>query len=322
MPTAQIPRGANLELFVKEQTDFKTAATGNYGTTAAYTWPLSEAQPDEDDPLLGTTKTNTRDQIEPAPGLSTMTGQPVVPLDFSLSGLWLKLLFGAPSTSGSGPNYTHAFASGGVVLPEITVERKLAKASGSIFIQQRGIMVDKATWNVSRGAGFARMSLDLMGYGEFNLGGSSGAGTPTALPTRDPIAAALGIYKIDGSQASILDLSLTYANGLASRDEPGDARVSGYDIGDGALTGTMRLRFRDMTLYDAAVAGTRHAGEVLFQKTADRSLKLAMASVKLARSGVSVEGPGFIDQTFNLRAEQTASAAMMVATLKSAIATL
>ena len=321
MPTAQLPRGANLEIFLKEQSDFKTAATGNYNRTAVYTWPVGEEQPDEDDPLLGTLKTNTRDAIEPAPGLSTMTGSPVVPLDFSLSGVWLKSLLGAPVTTGSSPDYTHTFSSGGLVLPELTVERKMAKASGSVFIQQRGIMVNKATFNASRTGGYARLALEVMGYGEFSLG-STGAGTPVALPTRDPIAAVLGIYKIDTVQAAVLDVSLAYDNKLAERPEIGDARVAGYDIGESTLTGTIRLRFRDTTLYEAAIAGTRHAGELSFTKSAARSLTLAMASVKLARTGVPNEGPGFIDQTFNLRAEQTASAAMLVATLKSAIATL
>jgi len=319
MPTAQVPRGAGTEIFVKEQSDFKTAATGNYQTTAAYSWPVQEEQPDEDDPLLGATKNNTRDAIEPAPGSPTLSGQPVVPLDFSLIGIWLKALLGSPETTGDDGDYEHVFESGQVVLPELTVERKMARASGSIFLQHRGIMVDQMTLQASRQAGYARATLSVVGYGEFGLSASA-AGTPAALPTRDPIAAALGIYKIDTVSAALLECSLTYANNLQPREEIGDARLAGFDIGDASLTGSIRLRIRDRTIYDAAADGTLHAGEMLWQKSATRSLSWAMPKVKLQKTGLPNEGPGFIDQTFNLRCHQDASAPMLTATLKSAIA--
>ena len=69
-----------------------------------------EEQPLEDDPLLGTPTHNTRDQIEPALGLPSMAGQAIVPMDFTLSGRWLKGLLGAASTSGTSPNFSHVLS--------------------------------------------------------------------------------------------------------------------------------------------------------------------------------------------------------------------
>lgn len=321
MPTAQSPRGATVEIYHKEQTDFKTAATGNYSRTLAYSYGLTEAKPFEQDPLLGLTKHNTRDQTEPGPGLAELSGDVVVPLDFGHLGYWLKTGLGAPQTSGSDPNYTHVFASGAVALTERTIERKLVASGGNIFIQHVGVFVNSIAIQASRQAGYGRLTLGCSGYAENNLGASSGAGTPAALVARDPIAAALGIYKIDTVQAAVLEVNATYNNNLAMRDETGDARISGFDIDEATLTGTIRLRFRNSTLYDAAIAGTSHAGEILFQKSANRSLSWAMPVVRLERTGVPTEGPGGIEQTFNLRAEQTDAAAMLTVTLKGGVAT-
>lgn len=319
MTTTQIPRGANLSLFFKDQTSFKTAATGNYSTTIAYSYSLGETKPLEDDPILGTTKNNTRDMTEPGPGLGSMAGQIVVPVDFSHLGYWLKSAHGAPSTSGTNPDYTHVFASGGVVLPAKTIERQLLKNGGTVINQQIGVMVNGYTLSVSRAAGFQRMTLDCVGYSEATLG-PTGAGTPVAAVARAPFAAALGIYKIDTVQAALLDLTLNFSNGLVGREELGDARMSGYDIGDCSLTGSFRLRFRDTTLYDAAIAETPHAGELLFQASAARSLKYAMPNVRIERVGIPIDGPGFIDQTFNFRCHQDASNPMTTVTLKGAVA--
>lgn len=315
MPTAQLPRGANLECLVKKQSAFKTPADGNYKRTLVYSFGMAEQAPFEDDNILGLTKDNTRDATQPGPGLSTMAGSIVAPLDFSHLRYWLELALGTPTTTGE-EDFVHTFESGAVALPEATIERVMARSGGSVFLQSVGVMVDRMTLAASRQAGFARMTLECVGYGENKLN-ATGAGTPVALATRDPIAAALGVYKIDSATAArVLEVNLTYANNLQPRDEIGDGRVSGFDIDVATLTGSLRMRFENMTLFDAAVAGTSHAGELLFEKSADRSLSWAMPAVRLERVGVPNEGPGGIDVTFNLRAEQMADAPMLTSVLK------
>jgi hypothetical protein len=61
------------------------------------------------------------------------------------------------------------------------------------------------------------------------------------------------------------------------------------------------VRLTDTTLFDEAVATTPHAGELPFEKSADRSLSLAMPIVRLERPPIAVEGPGFLDVTYNQR---------------------
>ena len=202
------------------------------------------------------------------------------------------------------------------MLPEVTAERKLAKASGNIFIQQRGIMVNTMNVRAVRESGYARLTLGLVGYGEFNLGVSSGAGTPTAMLPRDPVPASIGVYKIDNVDTAVLEVNLTFSNNLVELPLSSDERPSGFDLGDSSLGGSIRIRFRDMTLYDAAVAGTEHSGTLLFQKNANREFRWLMQRCRLQKTGVAVEGPGGIDQTFTLRCNQYQTLPMLVATLK------
>jgi hypothetical protein len=280
---------------------------------------MAESRPYQDDPILGTPRQNDRDSTEPSQDVSSFGGPIVVPLDFSHLRYWLELLLGAPSTSGSSPDFVHTFNSGALMLPEATIERKLARSGGSIFLQSIGIMANRATLQASRQGGFARLSLDCTGYGEDKLS-ASGAGTPIAAAARDPIHAALGIYKKGGTPLGrVLEAILTYDNMLSAREEIGDIRVSGYDFSEPAkLTGTLRVRLTDTTLFDEAVAATPHAGELLFEKSANRSLSLLMPIVRMERPPIAVEGPGFLDVTYNLRAEQDSDTAMLTAVLKGA----
>jgi hypothetical protein len=318
--TAQLPRGSNLELFIRKQSAFKTPATGNYLRAPVYSYGVIETQPNIDDPLLGLTKTNSRDKTEAAKDLATCQGPIVAPLDFTYLRYWMEMVFGAPTTTGADGDFVHTFVSGGVSLPAATVERKMLKNGGSILFQTIGVMANTMQIQASRQGGYARVSMDCLAYGEAILG-STGAGTPEDLAVRDPIAAALGVYKIGGAAAEVLECNLTYSNDLQPIDAIGDARVSGFDLGDSGVTGTLRMRFRDTTLQAQAIAGTTHAGELLFQKSATRSLSWSMPIVRLEPAGIPNEGPGFIDQTFTLRAEQDASAAALTAVLKGGVET-
>lgn len=320
MATANLPRGSNLEIFTKQQSGgFKTAASGNYVKTPLYSYGVGRRQPFSDDPILGGVKDNGFDQTEPGPGLVEVGGALVAPLDFAHSGLWLASAFGAPDTSGADSDFVHVFMSGKAVLPERTIERKMQKASGAILLQTVGLLINEVSLQASRQEGYARLSMQAVGYDEVDLGASSGAGTVPDMWARDPIAAALGVYKIDTVAAALLECNVTYQNNLEGRPEIGDARMAGYDPGDKRLTGTLRMRLRDMTLVSAAQAGTSHAGELLFQKSSTRLLSWAMPKVRLERPEINNEGPGGIDVTFNLRAEQTEDAPMLTVTLKGGV---
>jgi hypothetical protein len=322
MPTAQLPRGSNLELSIKKQSAFKSPAAGNYLRTVAYSYAMNEARPLQDNPILGGLKHNTRDATAATQGVSTHSGQIEVPLDFSHVRYWLELALGAPVTSqpdSGDPDFVHVFSSGLAVLPEATIERRMAKSSGAMFIQDVGVMVNGFSLQVSRQGGIQRVSLDCVGYGQNSLSVTA-AGTPVSPVTEEPILAALGVYKKGGvALGRVLSFDLNYSNNLGAREEIGDWRVAGFDPDVASLTASMRVRLTDATLFDEAIANTPHEGELLFEKSATRALSFVMPTLRPERPPVPNEGPGFLDVTYSLRGEQTSDEPMLTATLKNGV---
>lgn len=317
MTTSALPRGKTLEVLVKDQTDFSTAATGNYTRTYIYKQTLSEKRPLEADPLLGTPRQNNRDTTAPAPGLPTHNGQIEAPLCLNHTGLWLKSTFGAPTTTNSSGNYTHTFVSGGEVIPFKTFESKI----GDNFIQHRGLLVSKLSIDAGRTSGYRMISLDMVGRSEHKLV-SSGGGTPASPMALDQVAATVGVFKINGvTVADIMSVSLEYDNKPAPKDYLGDEYISGYDLDEEAtLTGNIKLRFRTMALYDLAAANTAFAAELLFERGANNSLSFAAPALRMERQGIEISGPGGIEQTFAFQGSQTSGAAMLSVVLKNQIA--
>lgn len=316
-----LPKGSGIDVLFKDESAYGTPPSGNWTPTFIYSHALEEKAPEEDDNLLGQPRNNNRDATEPAPGLPTHGGPMVVPLCLNHIGYWLRLAFGAPTTTGTDPDYVHVFASGAESLPSRSIEIKTPKVGGNIFMQHAGIMLDKFAIEVSRAGNYERMNLDLVGKQETKLTATAG-GTPSAAAALDRILNTQGIFKIDDVQAQIMQISANYDNRLKSLDEVGDVHASGYDSDeDATFTGSIRLRFRDATLYDMAVARTLFAGEILLQKSAARSLSLKSPNMRLERAGLPITGPGGIEQSFNFRCQQSADDPMLTATLKSATAT-
>lgn len=317
MATSALPRGKTIELALKSESVFGTPPSGNWTKTLAYSQTPGFKKPYQDDPILGLGRTNNRDTTEPAPGLIVNDPSIVVPVDFNHIGLWLYAMFGAAAVTGSGDPYTHVFSSGLEVLPWRTHEWKLAS---SLFLQDVGLVGSKFDIEMNRAAGFQRATVGLMGQTQIKAG-STGAGTPAAMWARDEAIANIGTFKVNGSvAANIMSVKASYDNKITPQDYVGNPLRTGFDLDNEAtFSGTMTLRFVDSTYYDLAVGGTAFSGEMLWSKSSDRSLSLLAANMRLEPDSPAVGGPGKIEQTFNFRAEQSAAAAMLVATLKSLV---
>jgi hypothetical protein len=154
---------------------------------------------------------------------------------------------------------------------------------------------------------------------------STGGGTPAAMWARDECTAALGVFKINGTTAAnIISVKGKYDNKAVPQEYVGNPLRSGADLDvEATFDGTIQLRFTDATYYDLATPSgllpAAFSGEMLWSKSANRSLSLLAANMRLEPIGIPISGPGKIEQTFNFRAEQSASAAMLVATLKSLV---
>jgi hypothetical protein len=267
--------------------------------------------------LLGLDRQNNRDSTEPAPGLITLDDSIVVPVDFNHIGVWLYALFGAAVVTGAADPYTHVFSSGLEVLPWRSHEWKLASA---LFEQDVGLVGSKLDIEMSRAGGFQKATVALMGRTQNKIT-VTGGGTPTAAWAREPCSAASGVFKVAGAAAAnIMSVKASYDNKIMPQDYVGSELRSGFDLDNEAtFNGSIDLRFTDSTYYDLAVAGTPFTGEMVWTKSASRSLALYAAAMRLEPVGIPIQGPGRIQQSFNFRCEQTSGAAMLVATLKSLV---
>ncbi|MGE0038068.1 MAG: phage tail tube protein [Xanthobacteraceae bacterium] len=317
MATSALPRGKVTDFLLKSETTFGEAPSGNWTKTFIYSFTPGFRQPYENDALLGLARHNNRDTTQPAPGLIVNDPGLVVPIDFNHIGLWLYALFGAASVSGAGDPYTHSFSSGLEVLPWRSHERKYANV---LFYQDLGQVANTLELEMSRAAGFQRATLGFMGQTEAKVT-STGGGTPAAAWAREDCPAALGVFKVNGTAAAnIMSVKAKYDNKITPQDYVGSLLRSGFDLdSEATFDGSIDLRFTDSTYYDLAIAGTAFSGEMLWSKSSDRSLSLLAANMRLEPVGVPIQGPGKIQQTFNFRAEQSDSDAMLVATLKSSV---
>jgi hypothetical protein len=318
MPTSALPRGKTIELALKSETVFGTPPSGNWTKTLCYSQTPGFKQPFQDDPVLGVTRTNNRDTTEPAPGLIVNDPSIVVPVDFNHFGLWLYAMFGAASVTGSSDPYTHVFSSGLEVLPWRSHEWKLASG---LFLQDVGLVGSKLDIEMSRSPGFQKATVTFMGQTQIKAT-STGAGTPASMWAREECNASLGVFKVNGTNAAnIMNVKGGYDNKLTPQEYVGNPLRSGFDLDSEATwSGSITLRFTDSTYYDLAVAGTAFSGEMLWSKSGSRSLSLLTANMRLEPESPPISGPGKIEQTFNFRSEQSSSAAMLVATLKSSVA--
>lgn len=323
MPTIATPRGETITALIKDETTFGTLPSGNWTQTVLYSHGLKQAQPFQDDPVLGGPRTNDRDTTTPATGLPNLSGPIVVPLDFNHIGIWLKGAFGAATDTGSGDPYTHVFKSGNEVIPSRSMEVGVKNVGGSpVYMTYSGLYVSKLSLDLERAAGTQQVSCDLMGRQELKNASTSG-GSPSAAWATDVAAKAIGVFQIASvTVADITKVSLAYDNKLIARPDVGDA--GGYPLnyefdGEATCTGSITLRFRATTLYDDAVAASSFAGSMLFSKSSNRSLTILGNAMRLERDGVPITGPGGIVQTFNFRCEQSVSAEMLTVTLKSLV---
>jgi hypothetical protein len=305
--------------FATELSSYGTPAASGYRYAHYYKSNLRATKPIESDPIIGSGLNNYRDNGAVAPTLTEHGGSLELPLCLNQIGDWLRLVFGAPSTSGS-TNYTHVFSSGLTTLPTATIE---VNPVGSDFRQHVGCAVRSMKLDLGDAAGYQRVILDMLGFGE-NILGSTGAGTPAAAKTYDPQARTLGEVLLGGASVGVLlGASMTYETGLIQdRYIDGSANFGGAVLAEQAqFSGELRIRYTGNTLDAAAVAGTSQALQIRFVKGANNSISFDAPACVLGRAGVAIEGPGGIEQTLPFRCNQTSGAAMLAVTLKNQQAT-
>lgn len=318
MATTPIAKGRLTELLLADEATFGTAPSTGYKPTVYYTHSLKQARPLEDDPQIGGGLNNGNDSTEQQQGLPDVAGDIVVPADLAHFGYWLKLLLGAPTTTGT-TNYVHAFSSGAATLPTRTAELKYGASNFHQFV---GLGAKTLAMDISDQGGKQRATISMIGKKRVLLS-ASGAGTPAAIAAFDPLAATLGSLLIDDVAAgSVLSMRLNFDSGIAvDRYADGDEYASAIVIAnDAKLSGEIRVRYSGQTLEAIADAKTAKKLEFRWSKSTNNSLSFVAGQAFLEPAGAPVTGPGGIDSSFSFQASQTSAAAMLAVTLKNQIA--
>jgi hypothetical protein len=309
-------QGSVFKLRTRQETTEGTAAAGNYDQVPCMSFSLTPQQGMEQDAVLSSSA--RRAKADPIYGLVRVQGEARVPLDTVHIGRWLKLLLGAPVTTGA-VDFTHVFKDGGASLPTNSFE----KAFPDITRFEMAVGARVNTMAVQIGTdGAAEATMGLMALAE-TTAAVTAAGTPV-VTAYERFQRVNGAVARGGSAlAAVTGGDFTITNDMemvaAVRN---DFRMEGIDFGLSGATGTVTLRFLDHTLRTAALARTPADMRYTLTISATREIEFRFPRAFLAAQGNPIEGPRGISQTFRFAAADDAALACAVqVTLKNQVTT-
>jgi len=263
--------------------------------------PLASHSLGEERPLITSDLIGLgREMQDPTPDVATNDGDMVVPVDVRNFGKWLKLFFGAPTTTGSTGDYEHAFVSGASALPSMAIE--IGAPEVPSFSVMRGARGNQLRIGMSR-SGLLNAQCSLVCIGETDpVSATVGAASPAEMAVlRFPQAA--GYVKKDGvALGSVIGADFVYSNDLEKVETiQADGRIEDSDPGQAMMSGSVTVRFKDNTLQTAATSGTPI--DLTFGWTVgDFSLMFDVPRVFLPKAKRSITGPKGIQAVFNWQA--------------------
>jgi hypothetical protein len=301
------------------ESSYGSAPADGYIDGAFYTHGLQEVRQKNEDPVLGVANQNDRDTARIMEGLPNLAGDLVAPVCLNFMGDLLRLVFGAPSSSGSDP-YTHVFSSGADILPTASLQLPRRKSGGVTKYQGfNGVAANTMRISAQKADGVQQVSLGLVGRNEEDTTETVKDATPTAR-AYSPLAASLAAITLGGVSGRIRSIDLTYNNGLeVQNDMDGTPYPTGVEAGPSSLAISFTARYRDEAILDIGAARTEQALSLAWASGAN-SLTLAAPVVEIARRGAPVSGPGGLDLDFEVIARQSDTAAMLTATLVNGLA--
>ena len=305
--------GANSRLLMIPEVTYGTAPGGHWRRVPFLSCNLGAEQPLLDADVIGLG--GNRDPAAPFFDTVTVEGDVVVPVDLINIGHWLRLLLGAPTTTGTNPNFTHTFGSGAATLPSQAIE--IGYPDVPNFDVCAGVRSDALEIDFSP-TGPATATIKLIAQGSTRSGSSSG-GTPVAAAYTAFNKAQGSISRAGSALAQVTGARLAYSNSVeAVRTIRADRKIEGADPGIARATGQITARFADTTLLTQAQNNAPAEFAFSYAIDANRSLTFTLHEVYLALAKTPVEGPAGVEASFEFRAAFNATATrMMTAALKN-----
>ena len=203
----------------------------------------------------------------------------------------------------SGGGYNHVYISGAASLPSFTAE--VGHLNVPAYALNTGCMMESMALDFQRTGG-AKATLKIMAQGEV-INTTSGGGTPTTRIYK-PFSQFNGSILRNGvALANVTGAKLTYANGLQTVPNiRTDALIDAIDPTLIAASGSIDLRFADMTLLNDAINGNAISLQLQYQfpglDANNYLLNWTFHSVYLPKPKMQISGPGGVQAAFNWEA--------------------
>jgi hypothetical protein len=311
-------QGAAAQLYAIQETVYGTSPSGNWRRLPFESCDLGPEQALIEANVLGVG--TGRHPAQPFRDTLNVTGNVVVPIDQNNIGIWLRLMFGLPGTTGSAPNFTHVFKAGATLANMPSSSFEVAYPDVPHYDVIAGVRADTMEIGFEP-TGKATASFGLVGQGSAT-DTTSDAGTPVAF-TYVPFNRAQGTITRSGSPlGNVTGATLSVSNNHeVVRTIRNDLKIEGADAGLTSVSGQITVRFADTVLLAQARDGTATEIALGFSVNADRSLIFRMPKTVLALAKTPIEGPAGVQASFDFQAFLDATdETALVATLKNATA--
>ena len=286
MPNEQIARGYKTQCLLDFEQSFGVAPEapgGHILPINSFGLNVSRAK------NTAATLTGRRDPVEPFDGNVEVTGDIVVPVDTRAFPWWLKLLMGAPATTGEAVPYTHVF--------------KIGDTTPSGIIQCR-LGTNPLTYAKFDGCKVSSLNITTGGDEELTatltMAGRNGTYGATDYNAG---AASVVLKRVNNFQASlklgeavlaiVTQLDLTIDNGLDTTIRTLSSKGMVYDIPEGimSVTGTATMLYTGTAIMEEAMVNTEKSLEVTWEIDASNKITFRLPEVQFQYQGPTVEGP-------------------------------
>lgn len=284
-----------------------------YGTPPAsgdfWRMPFASSNLGSEQPLLSSELLGYgRDPQPPVKDAITADGDVVVPIDARFFGVWLKAIFGQPTSVEDTGVFTHTYQSGGWTIPSFSAEIGMPEVP--YFAMNEGCVANSISWTMNR-SGLITATVNVIAQGE-TVDTSSAAGSLAEMALLR-FGAFNGAVKRNGTLlGNITSAEVTYSNNLdrieTIRD---DGMIDGADPSIASLTGTINVRFADTTLITQATDGDPCELEFSYGTDADNRFTLTAHAVYLPKPKIGLEGPAGVQTSFAWQAAKDSSPARM-----------
>ena len=283
MAVAKRAQGAQSSLTMAFETDFGiTPSTGGV-VMPIISSSLKASQNLNDSSVIR----GNRNPAAPSRGNIDTSGSIVPPVDVIGIGYWLKLAFGAPTTTAQGTGKKHVFKIG-PDMPSATFEQGYKDIS--TYQQFSGVRMNKMSLNFGGDAELTA-SIDVMGCKE----------TMAAVPF-DTAPKSITFTPFENLEATIKEGGVTVANVLSMSLDidfglDGDSYAIGgkgfrtyIDTGIAGVSGTIKAFFQNKDLLNKAVNGTESSLELQLTQD-DWSLTFKLPELVYERQSPGIDGP-------------------------------